>query len=141
MGMPFFVTVHSLRPRTVTHINSCLSSILQKHTGMHGAMPPLAIDFQNERIENKPPVLHRGKLTFNLATSTDHTVSPRFHTSSLPTSLVTNSVERDRYRPLFGVIFDNHAISFATLVLHRACVRENLLALPVGERIRKRSSP
>jgi len=29
------------------------------------AMPPLAIDFENERIENKPPVLHRGKLTFN----------------------------------------------------------------------------
>ena len=36
--------------------------------GMHGAMPPLAIDFQNDRIENKPLVLHRGKLTFNLAT-------------------------------------------------------------------------
>ena len=32
------------------------------------AMPPLAIDFESERIENKPSVLHRGKLTFNLAT-------------------------------------------------------------------------
>jgi len=26
-----------------------------------------AVDLQNKRIENKPPVLHRGKLTFNLA--------------------------------------------------------------------------
>jgi len=34
----------------------------------HGAMPPLSRDLQNEQIENKPPVLHRWKLTFNLAT-------------------------------------------------------------------------
>jgi len=30
-------------------------------------MPPLAIDFESDQIENKPPVLHRWKLTFNLA--------------------------------------------------------------------------
>ena len=57
MGMPFFVTVHGLRPLTVT-----------QNGGDAWAMPPLAIDFQNKQIENKPPVLHRGKLTFNLAT-------------------------------------------------------------------------
>jgi len=29
-------------------------------------MPPLAIDFENDQIEIKPPVLNRWKLTFNL---------------------------------------------------------------------------
>jgi len=57
----------ALKPAGVAESSTIVLNRAEAMRGCRGPCPPLAIDFENEQIENKPPVLHRGKLTFNLA--------------------------------------------------------------------------
>jgi len=64
-------------------------------------MPPLARDCQNEQIENKPPGLYRGKLTFNLATIDRPPGKPpvlhRGQMTFVPSSRVIVTIPRNKF--------------------------------------------